>query len=122
MKYVLKPEAKTFLRNVISDHYRFEEICFKAEAIFNAEQDECSFEIGRLYRRKDGRRDYFDSRAWLTLKRESMCDEVKESWELSDKEIDDLADDKEDPDSKETKPVVCIHVIKVGGTDSEDKE
>lgn len=91
MKYVLKPEAKTFLRNVISDHYRFEEICRKAEAVFNAEQDRCSFEIARLHDEFFSN-SFLDSYAEVTLKRESMCDEVKEAWELTDEEINGIND------------------------------
>lgn len=94
MKYVLKEEAKAFLRRVISDHFRYEEICRKAEAVFNAEQDRCSFEIARLHDEFFSN-SFLDSYAEVTLKRESMCDEVKEAWELSDKEIDGTSDNKE---------------------------
>lgn len=91
MKYVLKAEARSFLRSVISDHFRYEEICRKAEAVFNAEQDRCSFEIARLH--EDGfNNSYLDSYAEVTLRRESMCAEIKELWELTDEEINGIND------------------------------
>ena len=91
MKYVLKEEAKVFLRRVISNKYRYEEVCRKAEAIFNSEQDYCRFEIDRFSNDESGM-GIWDCSATVYLQRKSACEEVKEPWELTDEEINGIND------------------------------
>ena len=84
MKYVLTQQTKDFIKAVCADEARAESIIAQAETIFNAEQDDCTFDIGEM---KVG-----ISRNWATifLSRYVSCKYVKEDWELTDDEINSI--------------------------------
>ena len=88
MKYVLTQQTKDFIKAVCADEARAESIITQAETIFNAEQDDCTFDIGEM---KVG-----ISRNWATifLSRYVSCKYVKEDWELTDDEIDSIDQEK----------------------------
>lgn len=84
MKYVLTQQTKDFIKAVCADEARADSIITKAEAVFNAEQDDCTFTLGEMKRGI--------SRNWVTifLSRIASCKYVKEDWELTADEIDSL--------------------------------
>ena len=89
MKYVLTQQTKDFIKSMCADNDRAESIIHKAEVIFNAEQDDCTFDIGEM---KDG-----ISRNWVTifLSRIASCKYIKEDWELTQAEIDSIGKEKQ---------------------------
>lgn len=84
MKYVLTQQAKDFIKSMCADADRAESIIAKAETIFNAEQNDCSFNIGEM---KDG---YATNWASIFLTRIASCKYVKEDWELTSDEIAEI--------------------------------
>ena len=88
MKYVLTQQTKDFIKAVCADEARAESIIAKAEAVFNAEQSNCHFDIGEM---EHGMSRNF---ATIFLCRFASCEDVKEDWELTADEIDSLDQEK----------------------------
>lgn len=88
MKYVLTQQAKDFIKSMCSDSARAESIISQAEAVFNAEQLDCAFNIGEM---QDG---YSRNWASIYLSRIASCKYVKEDWELTAEEIESIGSEE----------------------------
>lgn len=119
----LTHKAIDFIISVCPTPEKALELIFKADTIFNADQDVASFEIASL---NPG--EILECKATLKLWREECCvfvedEEIDRPWELTAEEIAQIGEDEDDEDDSADEHdgiLNCVVIVK-HGKDGDDE-